>query len=163
MAYPYYSGYPMGLYQPAQNQYQPMMNQPMMNQPQSQPPQNQQANGGIIWVQGEEGAKAYLVAPGESRLLLDSEGNHFYLKSTDIQGMPQPLRVFDYVERTGQRQPAQAASVQAEELCHQAGVQRPGGPSGRSDSCQSFRKESGEGGTRQWLIPYTRRWGSPTC
>lgn len=115
VAYPYYSGYPMGLYQPAQNQYQPMMNQPMMNQPQSQPPQNQQANGGIIWVQGEEGAKAYLVAHGESRLLLDSEGNHFYLKSTDIQGMPQPLRVFDYVERTGQRQPAQAASVQAEE------------------------------------------------
>lgn len=114
MAYPYYGGYPMGLYQPAQNQYQPI-NQPMMNQPQNQPMQNQQTNGGIIWVQGEEGAKAYLVAPGESRLLLDSEGNHFYLKSTDIQGMPQPLRVFDYVERTGQRQPAQAASVQTDE------------------------------------------------
>lgn len=43
MAYPYYSGYPMGLYQPAQNQYQPM-NQPMMNQPQSQGTNVQQPN-----------------------------------------------------------------------------------------------------------------------
>ena len=33
----------MGLYQPAQTQYQPM-NQPMMNQPQNQPMQNQQTN-----------------------------------------------------------------------------------------------------------------------
>lgn len=43
MAYPYYGGYPMGLYQPAQNQYQPM-NQPMMNQPQSQGANVQQPN-----------------------------------------------------------------------------------------------------------------------
>lgn len=33
----YYGAYPMGLYQPAQNQYQPIMNQPVqMNQPQNQ-------------------------------------------------------------------------------------------------------------------------------
>ena len=114
MAYPYYGGYPMGLYQPAQNQYQPM-NQPMMNQPQNQPMQNQQTSGGIIWVQGGEGAKAYLGAPGGSRAPLDREGNHFYLKSTDNPGMPQPLPVFDYVVRTGPRPPPQAASIQTEE------------------------------------------------
>ena len=43
MAYPYYGGYPMGLYQPAQNQYQPM-NQPMLNQPQNQGANVQQTN-----------------------------------------------------------------------------------------------------------------------
>lgn len=53
----------------------------------------------IIWVQGEEGAKAYMVAAGNSVLLMDSENSVFYIKSTDASGMPQPLRVFDYTER----------------------------------------------------------------
>lgn len=114
MAYPYYGGYPMGLYQPAQNQYQPM-NQPMMNQPQNQPMQNQQTSGGIIWVQGEEGAKAYMVSPGNSVLLMDSENSSFYIKSSDASGMPMPLRVFDYAERTSSRVPAQAATSPTEE------------------------------------------------
>lgn len=107
MAYPYY-GYqyyqpPMAdqLTQLRQNQYQPV-----------QPPQQHQSP--IIWVQGEEAAKAYMVAPGNSVLLMDSEGSTFYLKSSDAQGMPMPLRIFDYTERTAQR-PAQAASIQAEE------------------------------------------------
>lgn len=45
----YYGAYPMGLYQPMQNQYQPMMNQPMqMSQPQNQGAQitNMQQTGG---------------------------------------------------------------------------------------------------------------------
>lgn len=45
----YYGAYPMGLYQPAQNQYQPIMNQPVqMNQPQNQGAQipNMQQPGG---------------------------------------------------------------------------------------------------------------------
>lgn len=119
MAYPYYSSYPMGLYQPMQNmgnQFQPMqMNQAPAPQAVQAPQSPQQPNSGIIWCQGEEGAKGYLVAPGNSVLLMDSEGNHFYLKSTDAQGMPLPLRIFDYVERTSQRQAAQAASAPSEE------------------------------------------------
>ena len=59
----------------------------------------QQANNGILWVQGETGAKSYLVAPGQSVLLKDSEQSSFYIKSSDNSGMPQPLRIFDYVER----------------------------------------------------------------
>lgn len=94
---PYYS-YPM--YQtPAQDQlaqlrqaYQPMPPSPQVAQQQ-----------GILWVQGEEAAKAYMVAPGATVLLMDSEGQSFYLKSTDPQGMPLPLRIFDYVERTAQK------------------------------------------------------------
>lgn len=69
--------------------------------------QNQQ----IIWVQGEEGAKAYMVAAGNSVLLMDSETSTFYIKTTDNSGMPQPLRIFDYTERkTQQKQAVQEKS-----------------------------------------------------
>ena len=64
--------------------------------------QNQQANNsgsGLTWVQGEAGAKSYLVAPNTTVLLMDSENDVFYLKSTDGSGMPLPLRIFEYRER----------------------------------------------------------------
>lgn len=104
MAYPgYYPGYqqaygymppmPDQLTQLRQNQFQ----QPQMAQP-SQPPQP--LSNPIIWVQGEEGAKGYLVSAGNSVMLMDSENSTFYLKSTDTSGMPLPLRIFDYTERT---------------------------------------------------------------
>ena len=51
------------------------------------------------WVQGIAGAKAFLVAPGNSVPLFDSEGNSFYIKAVDKSGMPLPLRIFDYHER----------------------------------------------------------------
>lgn len=62
--------------------------------PSYQPQQN-----GITWVQGETGAKSYLVGAGQSVLLMDSEKDTFYIKSCDVSGMPQPLRIFDYTER----------------------------------------------------------------
>lgn len=70
---------------------------------QAQPPAPTPAaaqQGGMNWVQGEEGAKAFLVAAGNSVLLLDSENPSFYIKSADQSGMPLPLRIFDYTERT---------------------------------------------------------------
>ncbi len=77
--------------------------QQQAQQPMQQPaPQNQQ----IIWVQGEEGAKAYMVAAGNSVLLMDSETSTFYIKTTDNSGMPQPLRIFDYTERKAQQKQA---------------------------------------------------------
>lgn len=98
---PYYGYQPM--YQPYQS---PMADQlaQLRNsyQPQAQVPQASQQSP-ILWVQGEEAAKAYMVAPGATVLLMDSEGQSFYLKSTDPQGMPLPLRIFDYVERTAQK------------------------------------------------------------
>lgn len=87
----YNSYFPTG-YQPY---YQPQNFQPQNVQPQSvQPQQN-----GIVWVQGIEGAKAHPVNAGQSALLMDSEGDCFYLKSADQTGMPS-MRVFDYKERT---------------------------------------------------------------
>lgn len=95
--YGYQPGYygqamPDQLAQLRQNAYQ----QPMMGQA----AQQTQSTPSIIWVQGEEGAKAYMVAAGNSVLLMDSENSAFYIKSTDASGMPLPLRVFDYKERT---------------------------------------------------------------
>lgn len=76
--------------------------------------QTTQDNGGngLVWVQGEAAAKAYPVAPSKTTLLMDSEKSTFYLKSADGSGMPMPLRVFDYTERTtvlSNEQPLQAA------------------------------------------------------
>lgn len=64
-----------------------------------------QSGNGPIWVQGETGAKSYLVAPGNTVMLMDSENEVFYLKSADNSGMPLPLRTFDYKERTQQTVP----------------------------------------------------------
>ena len=64
--------------------------------------QPQQQQSGIIWVQGVAGAQAYPIAAGSSLLLMDSEDSVFYIKTTDASGMPAPLRVFDYKERTSQ-------------------------------------------------------------
>lgn len=81
---------PQMMQQPVQGQA-PNQN---MGQPMQPPPVN-----GIIWVQGEEGAKSYLVAPGNTVFLMDSEREVFYMKTVDANGIPLPLRVFDYTER----------------------------------------------------------------
>lgn len=69
---------------------------PQQAQAVQQTPQNA---GGINWCQGLEGAKAFAVEPGKSAFIMDSEGQHFYIKSVDNSGIPAPLRVFDYTER----------------------------------------------------------------
>ena len=80
-------------------------NQPMQMQQQGQ----QQNGGGLVWVQGEAGAKSYMVANGSSVLLMDSERQCFYLKSCDAAGMPS-MRVFDYQERKAAPIPEEAAA-----------------------------------------------------
>lgn len=72
------------------------------------PPAQQPGQSPIIWVQGEAGAKSYMVAPGSSVMLMDSERSTFYIKTADASGMPS-MRVFDYAERTAQPQQAQNA------------------------------------------------------
>ena len=70
--------------------------------------QQQQQNTGLIWVQGEAGAKSYLVAPNTTVQLWDSESQTVYLKSADASGMPS-LKILDYTIREAAT-PAQAAS-----------------------------------------------------
>lgn len=95
---PYYQPANYPTYFPAQDQmrqaYMPQMQLQVQQMPQTQPQQS-----GPIWVQGEAAAKAYLVAPGQSVMLLDSESESFYLKATDMTGVPQKMRTFDYKER----------------------------------------------------------------
>ena len=74
-------------------QYQQPMAQPVTQ------PMAQQGNNSLIWVQGEVAAKSYPVAPNCTVMLMDSEGERFYLKSADASGVPLPLRVFEYTER----------------------------------------------------------------
>lgn len=80
------------------NQYKMPYQQPMQPVPSPQATQPQQNNNSIIWVQGEAGAKSFLVAPGQSVLLMDSETSKFYIKASDNTGMPLPLRTFEYTE-----------------------------------------------------------------
>ena len=98
-------------YTPYQNQYgngaMPDQLGQMRGQQMPMPPQpapQTQSNSGLIWVQGEAGAKSFLVAPGQTVMLMDSENTVFYLKSADASGMPMPLRVFDYTERVANAQ-----------------------------------------------------------
>jgi hypothetical protein len=41
-----------------------------------------------------------MVAPNNTVMLMDAENSTFYLKSADASGMPLPLRIFDYKERS---------------------------------------------------------------
>lgn len=89
MAYNYFpAGYQP--YYPTQNNAYPTQ----MNVAPTQPTQN----NGIIWVSGEAGAKAYMVAPNTTVQLWDSDENVIYIKSADASGMPS-MKVLDYTIR----------------------------------------------------------------
>lgn len=102
---------PINPYQPYQPYYGQANYQPINYQPQ---PQQQGNNSSITWVQGETGAKSYLVGAGQSALLMDSEQSRFYIKSTDASGMPLPLRVFEYSEVTTRNEAAEPKTVAPE-------------------------------------------------
>ena len=67
-----------------------------------QPYQQQRQQSGVIWVQGEAAAKSYLVAPGSTVALWDSEEKVIYLKSADVSGMPS-MKILDYTIRGGEK------------------------------------------------------------
>lgn len=98
----YYNGFPAT--------YQPMYQQPY----QAVTAQNQQqmTNTGIIWIQGEAGAKSYLVAPNTTVPLWDSETQKIYLKSADASGMPS-IKTLEY---TIVGNPAPSAAVSAPDV-----------------------------------------------
>ena len=64
--------------------------------------------GGLIWVQGEAGAKSYLVAPNSTVQLWDSEAQVIYLKSADASGMPS-IKTLDYTIRNSSEKAANFA------------------------------------------------------
>lgn len=111
----YNNGFPMTYqqYYPQYQQYQqPQQVQQQQQMQQQQAPQ--QSN--IIWVSGEAGAKAYLVAPNTTVQLWDSENNCIYLKSADASGMPS-IKTLDYTIRDAV-QPVQTLQVNEGEFIH---------------------------------------------
>lgn len=92
--------------------YYPSFTPPMPDQlaqlryAQGQTPQVQDTPP-IIWVQGEAGAKAHMVAPGNSAVLWDSENPYIYIKTADASGMPS-MRIIEWKER-GNTSPMQSA------------------------------------------------------
>lgn len=99
--------------------YNNMIQQPVV---QGQQPVGQQqnsvvqANTGITWVQGEAGAKSYLVAPNTTVQLWDSEDQIIYLKSADASGMPS-MKIIDYTIR-GSNPPVVEASFNEDNFIH---------------------------------------------
>lgn len=118
MAYnqqPYYNGgyYPQynqnGAMPDMLNQYKGQYQQPMPQMQQNIPqqpmqipvqPMPQKPTNDIIWVQGEAGAKGYLVAPNNTVVLWDTENPVIYIKTADMNGIPS-MRVLDFIERNG--------------------------------------------------------------
>ena len=90
----------------------PATYQPMFQAQQYQAPQQSQ-QGGLIWVQGESAAKSYMVAPGNTVQLLDSEEKIIYLKSADPSGMPS-MKILDYTIR-GEEKEAPAVEYATKE------------------------------------------------
>lgn len=96
----FYNGYQQGYPQYSQNGMNQSYGQNAYGQSYN-PPQMQMAqptqSSTINWVQGDVGARAYNVNPGTSVLLMDSEGQNFYIKSADTMGMPS-LKKYAYSE-----------------------------------------------------------------
>lgn len=96
----YFNGFPAT--------YQPVYPVQGYNQPSQQ-------NNGIIWVSGEAGAKAYMVAPNNTIQLWDSESQTIYLKSADASGMPS-MKILDYTIREAKNSPIPAPVLSDDKL-----------------------------------------------
>ena len=101
MPYPYTSPFiPQTQFQsqlPFQNQFQ------------------QQGQSGLIvaWVQGEQAMKSYPLGPNQKAFLFNTEENNFGIKSTDANGMPLPLELFEYhrIQDTQKQTPQQVPQI----------------------------------------------------
>ena len=114
MAYnqPYNYGYSYPQYQNGavpdmlgqyKGQYQQMPMQPIQQSIQ----QPIQSNGGLIWVDNEEQAKNYLVAPNNVVPMFDKSSSAMYIKSSDGAGMPtfKKYKLIDVDEETPKNAP----------------------------------------------------------
>lgn len=68
-----------------------------------------------VLVSGEDEVKNYPVAAGTTVMLLDFNGSKFWLKTTDTNGLPQPVRTFEFSESTPKAE-IQNDSVSREEF-----------------------------------------------
>ena len=57
------------------------------------PTQQTQTQNTFAWIQGEEAARNYPVAPGNTIVLIEADKPIMYMKTTDLSGRPQPIQV----------------------------------------------------------------------
>lgn len=91
------NGYP-ATYQQMYPQFQQPYQQVQPLQTMAQQQSMQAQNTGIIWIQGEQAAKSFLIAPNTTVPLFDTEKSSIYLKSADASGMPS-MKILDYTIR----------------------------------------------------------------
>ena len=79
----------------------------MQQQPSPQMPAQTmpQQSCGLIFVLGEENAKAYPVAPNNTVTLWDKETQTIYIKSVDAAGIPS-MRIIEWRDREAKREAA---------------------------------------------------------
>ena len=81
---------------------------------------NTPVQGGLNWIQGEQAAKSYLVAPNNTVVLFDSEAQTIYIKSADGSGMPS-MKVLDYtIRETDKNSPISPVATKAVDLSEYA-------------------------------------------
>ena len=75
--------------------FAPYVQAPM---PQFQMPIPQCKQPDMIWVQGEAGMKAYMMAPNTRAILWDQDNPVIYIKTADVNGVVS-VKTLDYTER----------------------------------------------------------------
>lgn len=78
----------------------------------NQVPQQNYGSFMTVLVQGEAGANAYPVASGNTVMLMDFESGKFWLKS-NVNGIPQRLRSFSFMEEVQEQPKQQTQTVQS--------------------------------------------------
>ena len=123
--YSNYPAYPTNSYQQQYSQaYQPQYSMPQSNASYAA----QQQPVGIVWVDGEVGAKAYQLPAGwpvnAPMPLWDTNDTIIYLKSTNQMGMPNPIQKVRYTMEDAPRM-APAMSSQAALPAGETAMQQP--------------------------------------
>lgn len=90
----YQNGFPVGY--PTNNLYNPNQTQfTQQQQNQSQSQQSPPINDTLVFVEGENSAKAYMMSKNTRMALWDSKEQKIYLKTTDVNGIPS-TQVLEY-------------------------------------------------------------------
>lgn len=93
-------GYSNQTYSGAQSPFNSFGNGFINTQPQTPVQATPQSSGSFmaVFVNGEDEVEKYPVAAGLTVMLIDFNLKKFWLKSTSINGVPEPLRVFPFAE-----------------------------------------------------------------
>lgn len=89
-----------------------------MNNPQYYLQQQQRPQGEmfVVSVAGEIGAMSYPVGAGNTAFAVDWNEKTFWVKTTDINGVPQPMRKFKFEEIIPEPQQVQGGAVSRAEF-----------------------------------------------